>query len=91
MYDALQHNNSHSTRKTQVAYVAWFQKLPKPILLLITQSETDGVFQGHRLVEGEPMSLVGGYAFPLVIFAFSLPLFRLRKSRILTETASTPD
>jgi hypothetical protein len=25
----LQHNNPHSTRKTQVAYVAWFQKRPK--------------------------------------------------------------
>jgi hypothetical protein len=84
----LRHNDSHTSRTTQVAYVAWFQKIPKPILLLITRSETDGVFQSYRLDEGAPMSLVRGYAFPLVTFAFSLFLFRRRKSPMLRDTVS---
>ncbi len=84
----LRHNNSHASRTIQVAYVAWFQNIPKPILLLITRSETDGVFQGYQLEEGAPMSLVGGYAFPLMTFALALVLFRRRRSRMLVDTDS---
>jgi hypothetical protein len=83
-------HDSHTSGTKQVAYIAWFQKLPKPMLLLITRSETDGVLQGYRLDEGAPMSFVPGYSFPLVMFAFSLFLFRRRKSPMLTDTASLP-
>jgi hypothetical protein len=76
----LQLNNSHTTRTTQVSYVAWFQKIPKPILLLIERSETDGVLQGYQINEGAPMSLIGSFAFPLAVFAFALFLFLRRNS-----------
>jgi hypothetical protein len=79
-------NNSHASRTTQVAYIAWFQKSPKPILLLVERTETDGVLQGYRINQGAPMSLVGGAAFPLVFFAFSLVLFLKRKSAMFRHT-----
>jgi hypothetical protein len=68
--------SSHSSKTTQVAYVAWFQNLSKPILLLIERSETDGVFQSYGIGEGAPMSLVGAYAYPLIAFGVSLFLVR---------------
>lgn len=80
--------SSHSSKTTQVAYVAWFQNLSKPILLLIERSETDGVFQSYRIDEGAPMSLVGAYAYPLIALGLSLYLVRRYGRR---EIDPTPD
>jgi hypothetical protein len=79
-------NNSHTSRTTQASYIAWFQKNPKPILLLVERTETDGVLQGYRINQGAPLSLVGSFAYPLVLFAFSLVLFLKRKSAIFVDT-----
>jgi hypothetical protein len=79
---------SHSSRTTQVAYVAWFQNISKPILLLIERSETDGVFQSYRIAEGAPLSLVSAYAYPLIAFGLSLYLVRRYGRR---EVDPTPD
>lgn len=78
-------NNSHTSETTQVSYVAWFQKIPKPILLLVERTEMDGVLQGYRINQGAPMSLVGSLAFPLVVFAFSLVLFLKRNSAMFRD------
>jgi hypothetical protein len=67
---------SHTSRTTQVAYVAWFQNLSKPLLLLIERSEGDGVFQSYSIEQGAPMSLVSAYAYPLIAFGLSLYLVR---------------
>lgn len=72
-------NASHASRRTQLSYVAWFQNIPKPMLLVVSRAESDGVFEGYRIGEGEPRSLIVGYASPLLLFAFSLYLMR-RKS-----------
>jgi hypothetical protein len=74
----LHYNDSHIGKTTQVSYVAWFQKTPRPTLLLITKSERDGVLSGYQLEEGAAMSLVVTYALPLVMLTFS---FLLLKSR----------
>lgn len=80
-------NGSHTSRTTQVAYVAWFQNLSKPILLLIERSETDGVFQNYAIEQGAPMSLVTAYAYPLIALGLSLYLVR-RYGRRALETTS---
>ena len=79
-------HKSHTDRTTQVAYVAWFQKLSKPTLILIERSETDGVVQGYRINEGEPMGYVRGYGLPLAVFVFSLVVFLRRKSPMFKES-----
>jgi hypothetical protein len=73
-------NNSHTTRTTQLSYIAWFQKIPGPMLLLVERTETDGVLESYQINQGAPMSLIGSYASPLLVFAFSLVLFLKRKS-----------
>ena len=80
-----QFHNSHTERTTQVAYVAWFAKLPKPTVLLIERSEVDGALQGYRINEGEPMDFVRGYGLPLAVFAFSLVVFFRRNSPMFKE------
>jgi hypothetical protein len=76
----LQLNASHISKRIQVSYLAWFQNLPKPIVLLISRSEADGGRQSYRINEGTPMSLVIGYSRPLVMFAFSLYLVRRNRN-----------
>jgi hypothetical protein len=81
----VRYNESRSNRKTQVSYIAWFDKFPNPMLLLITRSETAGILQGYEINEGAPMSLVGSYALPLLIFVFSLFLFLKRRSSVFKD------
>ena len=76
----VQVNASHISKRTQISYAAWFQNVPKPMLLLVSRSESDGVFEGYRVGEGEPMSLIVGYAKPLLLFAFSLYLVRRKNN-----------
>jgi hypothetical protein len=78
--ETVQLNASHISKRTQISYAAWFQNVPKPVLLVISRSESDGVFEGYRVLEGEPMSLVVGYASPLLLFAFSLYLLRRKNN-----------
>jgi hypothetical protein len=75
----LQLNASHTSRGTQISYLAWFQNVPKPLLLLVSKSETDGTFDGYRVGEGQPRSLIVGYSLPLLLFTFCLYFVR-RKS-----------
>jgi hypothetical protein len=50
------------------------------MLLRVSRSDSDGVFEGYRVGEGEPMSLIVGYAKPLLLFAFSLYLVRRKNN-----------
>jgi len=86
--ETIRYHASHSSKTTQVSYIAWFQKLPKPILLLIMRNETDGVVDSYDIEQGAPMSVVGALAAPVLTFAFSLFLVWKRKSPMLAEEAS---
>jgi hypothetical protein len=69
-----------SQKVNQSWYVAWLQKLPKPILMTITRAESDGDHRAYRISKAEPFSLGRGYALPVLLFAVSLFLVGRRKS-----------
>jgi hypothetical protein len=69
---------SHTSSKKQASYIAWFQKSPKPLAILITRYEDDGGQKTYGINEGEPMSLIRGYAIPILLFGLSLFLARKR-------------
>jgi hypothetical protein len=71
---------SEKLSKKQGSYIAWFQKHPKPLLLLITRYEGGGGRKGYEINEGEPMFMVRGYALPVFLFGVSLLVARRRKS-----------
>jgi hypothetical protein len=69
---ALSAKGSNTSKTVQISYIAWFEKRPAPMLLLVERSESNGAVQEYDIEEGAPMSLVAAYAYPLVFFAFSL-------------------
>ena len=75
-------NGTQTTKVRQVSYIAWFEKRPRPILLLISQYETNG--EGKLAVnqgEWEWMSVVKGYGLPLVALVFCALWVRKCKSQ----------
>jgi hypothetical protein len=69
-----------SSRKKQASYIAWFQKHPKPLLLLITDYEGEGGRRAYAINEGEAVSMVRGYALPVFLFGVALFLVGKRTS-----------
>lgn len=78
-------NASHTTRKTQVAYLAWFQRFSKPTILVINRYQTDGGVRDYEIGEG----YIGGFAralgFPLLALAFSIFVVWKRDSPLLND------
>lgn len=79
-------NASHSTRKTSVAYLAWFQKLPKPTILVIFRNQTDGGRQNYGMGEGEVRDVARGLGLPLLALAFSIFAVCKRSTPLLSDT-----
>jgi hypothetical protein len=77
-------NTSHLEKKTQASYIAWFDKIQKPMLLLLERHDKDGALQDYIIAQGEPMSIVGAYLPSLLLFAFSLYMV-CRKKRVPAE------
>jgi hypothetical protein len=90
-----QFNASHTTRKTQVAYLAWFQRFPKPTILIINRNQTDGGLQDYEIGEGEIGNIAWGLGLPLLAFAFAIFAVRKRDSPLLNDQSpkqsSPPD
>jgi hypothetical protein len=81
----------HRTRMTEDGYLAWFQKIPRPILLVLRRYELDGTLQGYEVGSAEATRLIPLYGPPLLAFAVSLYLVRKRKSPLLSDPASISD
>jgi hypothetical protein len=88
----LQYGASHTMSETQDSYIAWFQNIPKPILLIVRRDRTDGVLQDYEIDSGDAASfLVHVYVPPLLSWVVSLCLVRKRKSPLLSDTPSVSD
>jgi len=80
-----QPNASHTTRKTQVAYLAWFQRLPKPTILIINRNLTAGGLQNYDIEEGEVGEVARALGLPLLALAFSIFVVWRRASPLLND------
>jgi len=79
-------DGSHSPeriKQSQVTYIAWFQKRPKPMVMAITLYENEGGQKAYGISEGNAVILVRGYGVPILLFGFSLFLTRRRKSSLV--------
>ncbi len=74
---------SHTTRTTDVAYLAWFEKRSKPTIFVIERTEIDGSRLIFRTYEGTFLGALRVYLLPAS--AMALSLYWLRRSRILQE------
>ena len=71
---------SHTTRQTALSYLAWFEKRPKPTILVIERTEIDGSQLRFNLNEGRPVVTFLIYFFTVVAFACSAYWFRSSRS-----------
>jgi len=71
---------SHKTKKTQISYLAWFERRAEPTILIVTRREVDGAELYFNIDEGEPNYLLRFYLLPLSVLAFSIYWFRRRSS-----------
>lgn len=64
-----------------MSYLAWFQKIPKPFVLVINRYESEGALQGYEIDKDEPLSIVRVYGLPLLTLGVSLYLVLRKQSK----------
>jgi hypothetical protein len=75
--------------KTEDSYIAWFQKVPKPVLLVVRRYKVDGAVQAYEIGSDQAASfLVRAYAPPLLLWLVSIYLLRKRRSPLLSDPVS---
>lgn len=78
---AIRFNEKHLERESQASYIASFQKLRKPILLILQKQQIDNGAEEYEIAQGDPMGLVRGFAVPFVAFLGAIVAFRWSKAK----------
>ena len=70
----------HTRSKTEDSYLAWFQKVPKPVLLIVRRYTVDGAVQSYEVGSDEATNfLIRAYVPPVLTWIVSLVLVCIRK------------
>ncbi len=72
---------SHTTKTTEVSYLAWFAKRSKPTILIVTRTEIDNSQIRFDIDEGNPSGTLRFYLLRSVVLGFSVCWFLRRRSR----------
>jgi hypothetical protein len=71
----------HTATEISDTYIAWFSKIPKPLLLMVKRYSEDGEVQKYEIGSAESaMPLVRAYGLPLIALAVSIFFVTKRKS-----------
>lgn len=80
---------SHTTRTTQLSYLAWFEKRKESTILIVTRTEVDGSRLRYDIAEGDPFTMLRAHLLPVLVLAFSAFWLLWTRSRSRkTPTAS---
>jgi hypothetical protein len=79
---------SHTTRTTQLSYLAWFEKRKEPALLIVTRTDVDGSRLRYDIGEGDPFGALRDDLLPVLALAFSA--FWLLWTRSRSRKIPTP-
>jgi hypothetical protein len=74
-------NESHMTRTTQLAYLAWFEKRSAPTILILTRTDVDGSQLHYNVNEGEVFSALRGDLLPVLVLTLSFSWLLWTRSR----------
>jgi hypothetical protein len=78
---ALRSNESHTMSKTEDSYIAWFQKSPKAVLLIVRRNKTDGAVESYEIGSDEaPNFLLRAYGPPLIALIISVYVVFAKRS-----------
>ena len=75
------YGESHTTKTTQLSYLAWFEKRSKPTILVVSRTETDGSQLHFDISEDNPFDTVRFYFVPAAVLAVSIYWFRRKRSK----------
>jgi hypothetical protein len=75
----IQLNAKHTSGRTLVGYLASFDNIHRPTLLVVQRNEEDGALTSYQIGEGEPASFATSLGLPSVLFAVSLWILRRKK------------
>lgn len=88
----VQVNQRHLEKELQASYIAWFQNLPRPILLILQKQQIDNGAEDYQIAQGDPKGLVRGFALPFAALIGAFVALRMskprRKTRVKTSSAS---
>jgi len=79
--------HSHTTVETELSYIAWFQKLPKPALLVITDTGSNVLHLDVMVYNHSTFTVLWVYCLPATVLVSSV--FWFWKSRKLPPKEST--
>jgi hypothetical protein len=77
----LQAKQRHLTNEAQASYIAMFQNLKMPILLIVQKQQIDNGVADYQIAQGDPTGLVRGLVLPCAIFAGAVLALRWSKAR----------
>lgn len=75
------HGESHTTKTTQLSYLAWFEKRSKPTILVVSRTETDNSRTHFDIHEDNPLDTLRFYLVPAAVVAVSIYWFRRKRSK----------
>ena len=78
---------SHTTRTSQLSYLAWFEKRKESTILIVTRTEMDGSRLRYDIGEGDPFTTLRAHLLPVLVFAFST--FWLLWTRLRSRETAT--
>ena len=74
-------NERHVEKESQASYIAWFENLQRPILLILQKQQIDNGPEEFEIALGYPVSMVRGFALPFFAFVGAIFAFRWSKSK----------
>ena len=81
----------HTSKETEFAYLAWFEKRSNTTILIVNLTEIDESTLRFDIREGKPLALARIYLLPLFALAFSVYWFRRVTTLKHVETNYVPD
>lgn len=83
------HQQSRTSKDTEYAYLAWFEKRAAATIFVVRLSEVDGTELRFNMRESEPLALARIMVLPPL--AFSLSLYWFRRKRSIQQPAYASD
>ena len=74
-------NERHLEKESQASYIAWFQNLPHPILLILQKQQIDDGAEDYQIAQGDPKGLLRGFALPFLAFIGAIMALRWSKPK----------
>lgn len=80
----------HTTKTTEVSYLAWFKKRSRPTILVVTRTEVESSWVRVNTDEGTLFGAARLYLLPVSFMGFWVYWFRRKRSFDATIKASEP-